>query len=86
MLLSFLFSIPAYMAQALLLVLPSSSGFPQQWLDGIATIWSYVNIFSFIVPVQMLVLCLGIAMTFHIVILGFKLFHWFITKIPFIGS
>jgi hypothetical protein len=66
-------------------VLPQGGTIPSQWISGVYYAWNAVNAFSFIVPVQTLAWCLGIAMVFHLSILAFKLFHWVITKIPFIG-
>lgn len=85
MITSFFLSIPAYLLQAIVGVLPIGGTIPTQWTSAVYTIWADINAFSFIVPVNTLVLCLGIAMGFHLAILGFKLFHWIITKIPFVG-
>jgi len=85
MIFNFLISIPAYLLQALISLLPSGGSIPTEWVESIHLIWGYVNSFSFLVPVQTLLWAVGIAMVFHVSILGFKLFHWIITKIPFIG-
>lgn len=85
MIFTFLLNIPAYLIAVVLALLPNGSGAPTEWVNGVYTIWADVNAFSFIVPVQTLLFCLGIAMIFHLAILGFKLFHWIITKIPFVG-
>jgi len=85
MILQFLISIPAYLLQMLFLILPDGGTIPTEWINAVYTIWSYINAFSFIVPVDTLLWCLGIAMVFHLAILGFKVFHWIITKIPFVG-
>jgi len=57
-------------------LIPTGGSFPTEWTSGVYTIWSYVNSFSFIVPVQTLVWCLGLAMTFHLFIFGWKFMHW----------
>jgi len=85
MITNFLLQIPGYLLNDLLSILPAGGNLPSQWVSGVYAIWGYINAFSFIVPVDTLLLCLGIAMTFHLAILGFRLFHWVITKIPFIG-
>lgn len=85
MIFEFLLSIPAYILQALLGVLPTGGSVPTEWISAVSTMWGYVNAFSFIVPINTLLWALGIALTFHLAILGFKLFHWIITKIPFVG-
>lgn len=66
-------------------ILPDGGTIPTQFVTAVHTIWNDINAFSFIVPVGTLLWCLGIAMSFHLAIMLFKLFHWIITKIPFIG-
>jgi len=85
MIFTFLLNIPAYLIAVILSVLPAGSPAPAAWVSGVYTIWGDINAFSFIVPVNTLLFCLGIAMIFHLSILGFKVFHWIITKIPFVG-
>jgi len=85
MIFSFLISIPAFLLQALISVLPDGGEIPTEFVEGVAEIWGYINAFSFIVPIDTLLWCLGIAMFFHVAIFSFKAFHWIITKIPFIG-
>jgi len=62
-------------------VLPDSTPLPAAFASGVTTIWSYVNSFSFLVPLSALQVCLAIALTFHGAILGFKFFHWIIGKL-----
>jgi len=85
MIFNFLISIPAYLLQALISLLPTGGTIPVEWISAVQLIWGYINAFSFIVPVETLLWAVGIAMIFHISILTFKMFHWIITKIPFIG-
>jgi len=85
MIFNFFLSIPAYLIGALISILPDGGTVPQEWVSAVSSMWNYVEAFSFVVPIETLLWCLGIALTFHISILGFKLFHWIITKIPFIG-
>lgn len=85
MIFSFFFSIPALLLSAILSLLPDGGSVPSVWTSAVYSIWSYVNQFSFVVPVDTLLTCLGIAMVFHLAIFTFRLFHWLITKIPFIG-
>jgi len=82
---TFLLSLPAYLIQALIGFLPPGPPFPSEWVSAVHAIWADIEAFSFIVPTDTLLWCLGIALTFHLGILGFKVFHWIITKIPFIG-
>lgn len=79
--LNVLFALLAFILQTL----PLGGSIPMEWTNGVYSIWAAINAFAFIVPVQMLVTALGIAMVFHLSILSFRLFHWIITKIPFIG-
>jgi len=60
----------------LLGLLPSGGSIASVWVSGVYQIWGYVNSFSFIVPVNMLVFCLGIAMTFHLFVFAWKGLHW----------
>jgi len=57
-------------------LLPIGATFPTTWTTGIYTIWSYINAFSFIVPVDTLLYALGIALTFHLFIFGWNFLHW----------
>jgi len=85
MIFTWLFSIPAYLIQAVIDFLPVGGSLPTEWINGVYTVWGDINAFSFIVPVSTLLRVLTLALAFHVSILGFKLFHWIITKIPFIG-
>lgn len=57
-------------------LLPLGESIPQTWINGVYTIWSYINSFSFIVPVNTLVSVLAIAVTFHLFIFAWKGLHW----------
>jgi len=57
-------------------LLPDGGAIPTSWISGVYTIWSNINAFSFIVPVDVLLYCLGIAMAFHLFQFGWNLFHW----------
>jgi len=46
--------------------------FPSQITSAIATVWGAVNAFSFIFPVGTLLTVLGIAMTFHLTMIGWN--------------
>jgi len=85
MITGFILSLPAYLILIVVNLLPNGQSVPQEWVSAVYSIWSYANAFSFIVPVDTLLWALGIALTFHISIIGFKIIHWIITKIPFIG-
>jgi len=57
-------------------LLPTGGVLSSDWVSAVYAIWGYVNVFSFIVPVGMLVTCLGIAMAFHGFIFAWKGVHW----------
>jgi len=86
MITDFILSIPAFLLQAVIGVLPTGQTLPTAWVSAVYTIWADINAFSFIVPVQTLLTVLTIALIFHAAVFGFKVFHWIITKIPTIGS
>lgn len=86
MITDFVLQIPALLMSVILSLLPSGQMLPTAWVQAVYTIWADINAFSFIVPVQTLLTVLAIAMTFHVAILTFRIFHWLITKIPTIGS
>jgi len=85
MITDFILTIPASLIRGIINLLPAGGVFPVEWTEAVHDIWQNINAFSFIVPVDTLLWCLGIAMTYHLAIIGFKIFHWIITKIPFIG-
>jgi len=57
-------------------LLPTGDTLTTEWVSAVYQIWGYINTFSFIVPVDMLVACLAIAMTFHIFVFAWKGVHW----------
>lgn len=81
----FILSLPAFLLSALASILPTGGGIPIEYTQGVYTVWSDINAFSFIVPVQTLLTVLGLALAFHLAILTFKIVNWLITKIPFVG-
>jgi len=81
MIVGFLISIAYSFLSFLLGFLPSYS-LPAGWVSGVFTLWSDVNAFSFVVPVATLLLCLTIAIFFHVTILAWRFIGWVIRKIP----
>jgi len=69
----------------LLSLLPTGGDFPAEWVSGIYTIWSAVNAFSFLVPTEMLLTCLGIALAWDVFIFAWHFLHWLMRKIPAIN-
>lgn len=82
----FLLSIPAFILQAILSVLPNSTGVPVEFTNAVYTIWSDLNAFSFIVPVSTIATVLGLAIAYQLGKLVFKIINYLVNKIPFIGS
>lgn len=85
MIFDWLLSIPAYLLEGIIGLLPAGGTMPTEWVQGVYTVWGDMNAFSFIVPVNTLISVLALALTFHIAVFTFKAVHWIITKIPFIG-
>jgi len=52
---------------------------PSGWTDALALIWSYINMFSFLIPVGTFVSVLSFAVSFHLILLGYdvslKVYH-----------
>jgi len=76
MIIGFLLNIAYAFVNFLVGLLPVGSAFPATWTAGIYQVWGAINAFSFIVPVNTLVTCLGIAMTFHLFVFAWKGMHW----------
>lgn len=76
MIIGFFLNIAYGFVSFLIGLLPSGAPFPSDWVSGVYAIWGYVNAFSFIVPVGMLLFCLGIAMGFHLFVFAWKGLHW----------
>jgi len=85
MITDFFLSLPAYLLQFIVGVLPAGQQVPTEWTSAVFKVWSYINSFSFIFPVDTLLWCLGIAMTFHLAIFTFHAVQWIIRHIPGIG-
>lgn len=82
---TFLLTILYFFINGMLGLLPTAGVFSTEWLQAVYTFWAMVNAFSFIVPVQALLTALSIALAFHLAVFLWKVTHWIITKIPFIG-
>lgn len=57
-------------------LLPAGIEFPEEWVNAVYSIWSAINAYSFIVPVDTLVWCLGVALVFHLFQFGWNFMHW----------
>jgi len=85
MLIEILLTVILYVVRAIFSILPRGGVFPTQFTDGISTLWYYVRSFDFIVPVDAIVQCLGIALGWIAFRLFWDLFHWIIKKIPWLS-
>jgi len=59
-------------------MLPVSTGIPTAWTSAVATIWSYLNAWNYIFPIDTFVLLLAAAMTVHLAFYGVRLSFWVI--------
>jgi len=75
---------------ALLSLLPSSpvagGGLPTEVITAIASVYSWINAFSFLFPVDTLFEVLTLAIGFYVSIFFFKLINWIINKVRGSGS
>jgi len=61
-------------------LLPTSA-FPSEISSAITTFWSYVNLFSMVVPVQTIITVLGLSFTYLATLLVWDAFHWVLRRI-----
>jgi len=85
MIFEFLLKIPALIVQSLISLLPQGGTLPAEWTSAVTTMWGFIEAFEFLIPIDTLLWCLGIALTFHLGVFTFKMFNWIINKIPFVG-
>jgi len=64
----------------LISILPSYA-LPSSISSSLASVISYGQAFSFIFPISTLITVAGLALLFHLGILGFKLLNWIIGKV-----
>lgn len=81
MITSFLLSVLFGFISFLVGLLPLGGSIPVTWTAGVYAIWGYVNAFSFIVPVNILVASLAVAMAFHLFVFAWKVIHWVVSMI-----
>lgn len=81
MIIGFLLNILYGFINLLVGYLPVGGSVPSTWISGIYSIWSYVNLFSFVVPVNTILSCLGIALVFHGFIFAWHGIHWVISLV-----
>jgi len=80
MITEFLLSIPAFILQAFLAIIPNGGSIPTEWSSSVFLMWGYVNQFSFILPINTIVTCLGIVMTYHLTMWGWDALVWILAR------
>lgn len=86
MILTALILMGIFIVDTILLIFPSSSGFPVQVDTAITSISGYVGILSPILPLSTMSQILALIIIYELSIFGFKAFKWLFSYIPFIGG
>jgi len=79
MITGFFLSIVLTILQYFVSWLPDVS-FPSQIVSGIVLFWSYVNLFSMLIPVSTILSVLLLSFTYLAVRLGWDAFHWLLRR------
>lgn len=66
--------------------IPHSEGFPQAFHDAMSGLGGYVDIWSPVVPMSVLLTCITLVFSVEIGVFGFKTVKWVISHIPWIGG
>jgi len=82
MITEYILSVPAFLVQGIITLLPASTGIQSEWVNALYTMWNYVNAFSFIIPVATFVFCIGTLMTYYLIVYGWDALNWILRKIP----
>lgn len=83
MITDFIFSIPAFLVGRLLSLLPAANpNVSLEWVESLHLIWSYIQTFDFLVPVEALLFMLFIVVPFHVAIFLWHGINWVLKKIP----
>ena len=65
---------------------PTGSGFSSEFHAGVSLLGSYLHILDPLVPITVMLSCLGLIFSVEIAIFGLKTFKWLFSHIPFIGG
>lgn len=76
----------SFLIGALLLILPSGTGFPPEVTTAITEMGSYVVLLDTLLPVATLGIVLAILFSVELAIFGFKALRWMVSFLPFIGG
>lgn len=66
-------------------LLPLGSVFPTEFTDGIRTLWDILWSWDFLFPIQTMINCLAISLSFIAFVLAWRLIHWILRKIPILN-
>lgn len=81
MITEFILSIPAFILQAFLSILPVGGTVPVEWSDSVILIFGYVSQFNFFFPIDSLLTCLGIVFGYHVAIWFWDAMVWILARI-----
>jgi len=82
MITEFILTIPYYILNALISIIPTGAGIPSEFVSAVHSIWGYMESFAFIVPISTLLWCLTITLTFEAGVFVFQAFNWLLKKLP----
>lgn len=81
MITEFFLSIPAFLLQALVKVLPAGGTVPQEWGDSVRLVFNYASQFNFFLPIDTLLSCLAIVFGYHVAVWAWDAIVWIISRI-----
>jgi len=76
----------SYILSLLLLILPTSTGFPTDVQSAFNTFAGYVQILNTLLPISTLATVLAVLVATDLAVFGFKTFKWLISHIPLVGG
>jgi len=75
-----------WLADFIIGILPSSEGFPEAAYEAFNQAGSYFDIWSPVIPIDVVFTCVGIVFAVELGLFGFKTLKWIISHIPWIGG
>jgi hypothetical protein len=79
-------TLSAVIVSTILLIFPTSSGFPVEVDNAVSFIGGYVGMFDPLIPMSTLGQILVLVLTFELAVFGFKAFKWVISHVPLVGG
>lgn len=80
MITEFLMSIPFYLVRSLINIIPAGGGVPSEFTSALHTMWGYVQSFSFILPVNTILWCIGVTIAFEVGIFLWGATNWLLKR------